>query len=168
MTTYVHSNSKEQLTAWVWVNAAVTVQEVGKGENMWWLINNTPSFTSATLKIKHADTSLWLPEAKVNYMPGNFYNAVYIVWSSLSCVSYFVKAKLWLYIQTQKGNLPPEYEWTQQSQYRKWEKGENMWWLIDNTPSFTSAALIIMNADTSLWLPEAKLNYMPGNFYNAV
>ena len=73
-----------------------TQQEVEKGENMWWLINNTPNFTSATLKIKHADTSLWLPEAKVNYMPGNFYNAVYIVWSSLSCVSYFVKAKLWL------------------------------------------------------------------------
>ena len=38
-------------------------------------INNTPSFTLATLKIMHADTSQWLLAAKF-YMPGNFYNAV--------------------------------------------------------------------------------------------
>ena len=106
---YVHSNTKGQLTIWVWVNAAVTVQEVGIGENMWWLVNNTPSFTSATLKIKHADTSLWLPAAKVNYMHARPFLQCCIVLSSLSCISHFVKAKLW----QRKHNILVENQWCQ-------------------------------------------------------
>ena len=37
------------------------------------------------------------------------------------------------------------------SQCSKWEKGENMWWLIHNTPSFTSATLYAKQ-----WLPDGN------------
>ena len=47
----------------------------GKEGNMWWLLNNAPSFTLAALKIMHADTSHWLPAAKFLHAR-NFYNAV--------------------------------------------------------------------------------------------
>ena len=61
MTMYIQTQKGNLPAEYERTHAAVTVQEVGKGENMWWLINNTPSFTSATLKIMHVDISLWLP-----------------------------------------------------------------------------------------------------------
>jgi len=52
MTVYIQT-LKGHHTSWVWVNTAVHSAVSGERENVWWLINNIPSFTSATLKIMH-------------------------------------------------------------------------------------------------------------------
>jgi len=51
------------------------------------------SFTSTTLNIMHADTSLWVQAARLQLHAKQFLQCC-IVLSSLSCVSDFVKAKL--------------------------------------------------------------------------
>ena len=79
-----------------------------------------------------------------------------------------------MYIQTQQGNLCPEYEWTQQSQYSKWGKGENMMNIKQHTKFHISlAALKVMHVNTCLqllhashktmesWISAAQLVSMP-------
>ena len=104
------------------------------------------------IKDHYADTSLWLPAAK------QFLQCC-IVFSSLTWIvcKWFVRAKLWLCIfKHKRATYQLSMSKYSSSQYSKWGKGENMWWLINNTPSFTSATLKIIYADTSLWLPAAK------------
>ena len=90
-----------------------------------------------------------------NYMPGNFYNAVYIVWSSLSCVSDLSNLNYDYVHSNTKGNLQPEYEWTQQ--FTVQEVGKRRKHVMTNKLHTTSATLKIKHADRSLWLPAAKL-----------
>ena len=94
----------------------------GSGERRKHVMANKLHTTSATLKIKHADTSLWLPAAKL--LHARQFLQCCIVWSSLSCVSDFVKAKLWLCTFKHKRATYQlsMSEPMQQSQCRKWRK----------------------------------------------
>ena len=134
----------------------------GKGENMWWLLNNTHSFTfiikDHACRHKSLGASCWI---------------LHVMWflqllSFVMCVlvSYYVKIKLSTLAHKRAAYLLSMSEHSS-SQCSKWRKGENMWWLLNNTHSFTLAALKIMHADTSHWVPAVEF-YMSGDFYNCL
>ena len=106
-----------------------TVQQVGKRENMWWLLNNTPSFTLATLKDhacrhKSLAASCWILHA-----------SWFLQLSSFMCVlmSNYVKIKLST-VKCKKTTYSLNVSEHSSSQCSKWGKGENMWRLLNNTP----------------------------------